>query len=119
MNLPIINTSTTNIELTEERKSLITQKLAPLGRFLVHEENVEIDVNIRRMDAHLGGDTFYLSVKLTTDKGAYMAVATSRYLTRALTEAREYLRKSVSRGVSVKGFTLTPISRAAREFTMS
>lgn len=119
MKMPIINTSTTNLELTKERQSLITQKLAPLGRFLVHEEEVLIDVSIRRMESHLGSDAYYLSVKLTTERGVYMAVATSRYLTRALAEAREYLRRSICRGESVELSQFKPPSRAERELLAS
>ena len=118
MRLPTINTSATNFELTRERQSLISQKLAPLGRLLVHEEELQIDVNIRCLKTHLGGDAFYVSTKVTTDRGVYMAVATGRYLTRALTETREYLRRSISRGESVKSFTLSPVSRRAREFSL-
>lgn len=118
MTMPSINTSATGIELNNERRALIAQKLAPLGRLLVHEREVSIDVIIRRVDASLAGDMFYVSVKLVTDHGDYMAVATGRYLTRALTSVREYLRRSISRGESVK-LTYSPVSRVARELSMS
>lgn len=99
--MPLINASATGIELNPERRALITQKLAPLGRLLVHEHEVAVDVVIRRVESQMTGGMFYVSAKLATDQGSYMAVATSHYLTRALTEVREYLRRSISRGASV------------------
>lgn len=101
MAMPNINTSATGIELNPERRALITQKLAPLGRLLVHEREIKVDVVIRRVESQMTGGMFYVSAKLETENGTYMAVSTSHYLTRALTEVREYLRRSISRGASV------------------
>lgn len=100
MILPTINTRATNVELTDERRSLITRKLAPLARFLVHEGEVSIDVVMRRIRTRLGGTMYYLSVKVTTPSGAYLAVASETHLAKALTKVRETLRKSISRGSS-------------------
>lgn len=103
MAMPNINTSATGIELNPERRALITQKLAPLGRLLVHEREVKVDVVIRRIESQMTGGMFYVSAKLATENGTYMAVSTGHYLTRALTEVREYLRRSISKGSSVTG----------------
>lgn len=118
MAMPNINTSATGIELNPERRALITQKLAPLGRLLVHEREVSMDVVIRRVESQMTGGMFYVSVKLATDNGTYMAVSTGHYLTRALTEVREYLRRSISRGASVKSLTFVPVSRTPARLPM-
>ena len=106
MSIPNINTRATNVELTDERKSLISRKLSPLSRFLVHEPDVLIDVVMRRVRMRLSGDRYYLSVKVATPTDTYIAVADERHLTKALTKVRETLRKSISRGASVVDYEL-------------
>lgn len=101
MAMPIISASATNLELSQERRALIEQKLAPLARLLRGERDVEMDVVVRRVQSRTGGDLFCVSAKLKTGDGTYMAVATGHYLTMALTGVREYLRRSLSRGESV------------------
>lgn len=101
MAMPIINASATNLELSQERRALIEQKLAPLGRLLRGEHDVSMDVIVRRVQSRAGRDMFCVSAKLSTGSGTYMAVATGHYLTMALAGVREYLRRSLSRGESV------------------
>ena len=120
MTIPIINTSATNLELTNQVKSLITQKLAPLGRLLVHEREVKVDVTIRRIESAVGVDSYYVSTKLTTDRGSYMAAATGLYLTKALVLARESLRRSISKGASVETYNFMPVKPVYKdEFTLT
>jgi ribosome-associated translation inhibitor RaiA len=102
MAIPTITTRTTNLELTNERQALITQKLAPLRRLLVHEQEAVIDVMVRRIRGTLANEKFYVSLRLQTDQGSYMAVASHHYLTRAITDARDSLRRNISRGASVE-----------------
>lgn len=99
--IPKINIRATNVELTNERRSLISRKLSPLSRFLVHEEDVAIDVVMRKVRAQFTGDTYYVSVKVNTANDAYIAVAHEHHLAKALTSARESLRRTISRGASV------------------
>ena len=115
MAMPIIHASATNLELSQERRTLIQQKMAPLGRLLAGEHDVRVDVIIRRVSNAADGDMFYVSAKLSSAKGTYMAVATGHYLTRALADAREYIRRSLSRGQSV----LTPFTYASGEVPQS
>ena len=44
MVMPNISASATNLELSQERQALIEQKLAPLGRLLAGERNIQIEV---------------------------------------------------------------------------
>lgn len=115
MTLPIITTKATNVELTDERKSLIRQKLAPLSRLLVHERNVTLDVNIRCIKAGFGSEVFYVAVKLSTDKGSFIAASTGHYLTRTLIDVRESLRRSISRGRSVSTFGVYATAEQLKE----
>lgn len=101
MNLPKINTRATNVELTEERKNLIIQKLAPLSRYLRGEEDIDIDIVMRRVRVDFGGDMYCISVKVTTPSDIYMGVATEHHLEKALTRVRETLRRAISKGASV------------------
>ena len=107
MAIPIITTRATNLELTDERQALITQKLAPLRRLLVHENEAAIEVVLRGVHGPWPGETFYVSTRLITDNGTYMAVASHRYLTRALTEVRDVLRRNISRGASVEQYRVS------------
>lgn len=102
MAIPIVHASATNLELSQEHIALIERKMAPLGRLLSGEHDVQVDVIIRRVYHRFKGDMFYVSAKLSSEHGTYMAVSTGHYLTRALSGAREYLRHSLSRGDSVK-----------------
>jgi ribosome-associated translation inhibitor RaiA len=101
MAIPTINTSATDIELTSLRESLIAQKLAPLARLLPDEREVTFDVILRRVPVTFGGYMYYVSVKLTTERGEFLSAATAHYLTRALNAVRESLRRTLSRGESV------------------
>lgn len=104
--MPNINASATNLELSQERQALIEQKLAPLGRLLAGERDIQIEVIVRRIKNSLDEDVFCVSAKLVTSTGTYMAVGSGHYLARALSGVREYLRRSLSRGESVR----TPFS---------
>jgi len=104
--MPNISASATNLELSQERQALIEQKLAPLGRLLAGERNIQMEVIVRRIESSLGDDMFCVSAKLVTSQGTYMAVGNGHYLARALSGVREYLRRSLSRGESVR----TPFS---------
>ncbi len=106
MSIPNISTRATNVELTDERRSLISRRLSPLARFLVHEDEVNIDVVMRSIRARLGGDMFYISVKVTTPNDVYVTVAQGRQLGVALTKARETLRRSICRGESIVDYEL-------------
>ena len=98
MYVPKINIRTTNVELTNERRALILKRLAPVGRLLGADEQGEIDVVLRRERQRLGGTKYYLSLKLTTSGGSFHAVAIESRLERALTKARDVLRRSLSDG---------------------
>lgn len=100
MAMPIIHTSATNLELSQERKALVERKLYPLYRLLPRGSEAEVDVVIRRVKEE-EGDIFSVSAKLSTKNETYMAIATGQYLTRALSDVREYLRHSLCYGQSV------------------
>lgn len=98
MYVPKINTRTTNVELTNERRLLIIEKLAPLGKLLTVEEQAHIDVVLRREKRLLLGDTYYLSVKLTTSGGTLFAVAIETQLEKALDKAQGNIKRALSKG---------------------
>lgn len=97
----MITIEATNVELTEGQRQLISRKLTPLARFLVHESQVTIDVVMRELTTEFGGPMFCISVKLESPLHTYMAVSTERHLSRSLTQVRETLRRTISRGASV------------------
>jgi len=120
MTIPIINTSATNLELTNELQSLISKKIAPLGRLLVHEREVKIDLSIRRIDSIVGADSYYVSAKLSTDKGNYNVATSGYYLNRVLLSLQESLRRAVSKGASVETYKFAPVRRDHLEaFTLT
>ena len=106
MTFPIIHTKATNVELNEERKDLIARRLAPLARLLYGQGEIKVDVVLRRTRSRLTGDMYFVSVKLSTPQNSYMAVSAKAHLGRALTTAREMLRKSISRGASVSDYSI-------------
>lgn len=106
MSIPTINTRATNVELNDERKSLISRKLMPLARYLRAESKLNIDVVMRKVRSRFGGDLYCVSVKVITPTDTYMAVATESHLSKALTRSRETLRRSISKGASVVDYEL-------------
>ena len=106
MSIPKISTRATNVELTNERRGLISRKLMPLSRFFVHESDVRIEVVLRKVRMRLSGDIYYLSLRVSTPNDVYMAVANEHQLARALEKARETIRRSVSKGASVANYQL-------------
>lgn len=101
MNVPIIRSRATNVELDQEHKTLINKRLFPLARFLRGQGETNIDVVIRKTNYHQGISAFFVSVKVTTEKDTYMAVAMKPHLSGALLAARSMLRRSISKGSSV------------------
>ena len=95
------------------------RRLAPLSRFLVHEDSIAIDLVMRRIRARFGGDMYYLSVKVSTPHDTYMAVATENNLGKALTAAREVLRRSISRGASVVDYGVRRSRRQQAAYTLT
>lgn len=101
MTFPRIVTKATNVELTSSLEDLITRRLAPLARLLRFEEPIRFDVVIRRNENNVAGDMYFVSVKVSSPKRSYMAVAAKPHLPRALSSVRETLRQNISRGASV------------------
>ncbi len=48
---------------------------------------------------------YFVTAKVTTSKESYMAVSAKPQVSRALTEVRQMLRRSMSRGASVTSYT--------------
>lgn len=107
MSIPRIRTRATNVELTGARKSLITRRLAPLSRMLKGEGEVDIEVMLRRTETQVEGTMYFVSVKLITPQDSHRAVAANQHLTRALDNARDMLRQSMSRGESVSPYRVS------------
>ena len=78
-----------------------------------------IDVVLRQVRAHFGGDMYYVSVKVTTPNDMYIAVATEHNLGKALRRARETLRKSISKGASVFDYELRKSRQMKESFTLA
>jgi len=106
MKLPRIYTKATNVELTEEHENLILSRLAPLVRVLSSNEEVRIDVNLRRTHSRFSCDTFLVMVKVTTPNDSFVAASAKPSLGRALSAVREMLRSSISRGASVADYSI-------------
>ena len=119
MAIPKIHTRATNVELTDTIKSLISRKLNPLARFLVHESDVQIDVVMRGVRSRFGGDVYHVSVKVTTPTNTYISVATERHIAKALTKTRETIRRTISRGASVVDYELRKERQLKDSFTLS
>lgn len=104
MYVPTIRTRATNVELTNGRRELIRNKLAPLGAVLDANDAATIDIVMRRIVRRFGGSTYCLSVKLKTQNATYIAIAIEPFLSTALVRARESLRRAVSRGECVNPY---------------
>lgn len=96
-----INTKASNVELTDERMSLIRRRLASVTRILREIGGSELNVVIRGSSAQDGSKMYFVSLKAVGDKENYMAVAAKPHLGLALSSAALMLRRSMTRGVSV------------------
>lgn len=115
MMFPTINTKAMNVELTSDRKNLITQKLAPVARLTPEAEGVVFDVVIRRMRKPWQGERYCVSVRMSTTDEKYYAIASEAYLEKSLARVRDDLRKAVSKTYHAQELQLSKMQRFIRE----
>lgn len=115
MMYPIINTKTMNVELTNDRISLITQKLSPLSRLVPSSEKVVFDVVIRKMRKPWQGERYCVSVRMSTTSDKYYAIANEAYLEKTFSRVREDLRKAISKTYQAEEAKLSKMQRFVRE----
>ncbi|MCA9365997.1 hypothetical protein KC722_00275 [Candidatus Kaiserbacteria bacterium] len=96
-----INTKATNVELTDERMSLIRKRLASITRVLRQAGGSELNVVIRGSSARDGSVMYFVSLKAIGEHENFMAVAAKPHLGLALSAAAHMLRQAMSRGESV------------------
>lgn len=96
-----INTKASNVELTDERMSLIRRRLVSVTRILRDAGGSEINVAIRGSSALDGSKVYFVSLKAIGEKENFMAVAAKPHLGLALSSAALMLRRSMTRGASV------------------
>ena len=114
MNIPRITVSATNVELTPAIYDLISRRLTPLGRLLIYEGDVNINVVLRYNPTTFGG-MYFVSVRLKTDRNSYMAVASKAHLARAIIAAKDMLRQSISKGASVSDTSLLEAAKTIKQ----
>jgi len=115
MMFPTITAKAMNVELTKERNSLITQKLAPLARLVPESDEVDFDVVIRKVSKSWMGERYCISVRMSTASEKYYAITSEPYMEKALVRVREDLRKSISKHYRSKEFSLERMQRFIRE----
>lgn len=86
-----------NVELTEERRNYLCRQFMPLIRLVDQQLQAECTVIIRAIRRPLSGVTYCVMAQITTSTQAYYAVGFNRYLTRSIREARDDMRRSLSR----------------------
>ena len=104
-----------DVELTKERRSVITQKLAPLARLLPNAKQVEFDVVIRKIYKTWGGERYCVSVRLSTEEDKYYSIATEPYLEKSFSKVREELRKTISKSYRVQAKNILTMQRFIKE----
>lgn len=113
MFVPTISTRTTNVELNEDRRVLITQKLLPLGRYVTEPGLMHIDLVMRQLKYRSTGSQYYLSVKVTTSDKSYMTVAIARRFGVAVTQASDVLKRQlIEQSRKNSGILLSPQPQA-------
>jgi hypothetical protein len=104
-----------NVELTKERKSLITQKLIPLARLTVGDQPASFDVVIRKVSKSWLGVRYCVSVRMSTETNKYYAIASEPYIEKAVSAVRSDLRKSISKRYKAVEFSTERKQRFVRE----
>ncbi len=110
-----ISIKAVNVELTEERRMYVMRNILPLLRLLSSPKQPQADVILRSIRRPLSGTTYCLMLRVQVDGQTYYAVAMSHYFERAVREARDELRKSMSRSYTPDTKTLEHLRTKAHE----
>lgn len=100
-----INIKSVRVELTNERKMYLLRHLGPLLR-LASDPKTTADVIVRQIRRPVAGHTFCIMVRFNCTSRTYYSVAMSPYFTRAVREARDEMRRSLSRSYTPETRTL-------------
>lgn len=98
MAFPIINVKGSNLELTDELKILIEQKITPIEKFLPKDEtDIKCDVEIEKINDQQSGNIFRAEINLFVAGIKYRAEKTEDQIEKAIDRARDELKKEVRR----------------------
>lgn len=103
-----------HVEITTKRQQYIIRQIGPLGR-LVDDARPKIDVVIRSIRRPLSGSVCCVMVRLQASSGTYYAVSMSPFFTRAVRDARDEMRRQLSRSHAVETATLEHLRQQAHE----
>lgn len=93
-----ISITPVNVELSQERENHIKRHFLPLLQLIDSPHKAQLDVILRAIQRPVSGRTYCIMLRLINSEGEVKyAVAMSRYFERAVREARDDLRKSMSR----------------------
>tara|TARA_B100000745_G_C20126799_1_gene385999 strand:+ start:270 stop:641 length:372 start_codon:yes stop_codon:yes gene_type:complete len=112
---PKINTKVINVELTSERQKQIISNLAPVTRLINGGRGAVCDVVIRKIHRSWGGAIYSILVRLTADGETYYTVAHERHFGRAVSEAADRLRRSMSKTYYTEAQQIRRLQKTAHE----
>lgn len=87
------------VELTQARRLYLLRHLGPLLR-LTSDRVTTADVIVRQIRRPVAGRTFCIMVRFVSPQQTHYAVAMSSFFERAVRDARDEMRRSLSRSYS-------------------
>ena len=98
MAFPIINFKGTNLDLTDDLKALIEQKITPIEKFLPKDEtDIKCDVEIEKINDQQSGNIFRAEINLFVAGVKYRAEKTEDQIEKAIDRMRDEIKKEVRR----------------------
>ena len=95
MHAPTISTRTTNVELTNQRRTIIIRALSPLARFNSQPGEINFDVVVRQESSRADNSKYFLSIKCQTAHSSYMTVAIASRFDKAVKQASVSLKQQL------------------------
>lgn len=100
MSFPTINIKATNIELTDEYKTLLEEKISSLEKFLPEEEtDLKCDAELEKVTGQQSGRIYRAEVNLFVAGKLYRAEATEEQMERAIDEVRDEIKTELRKAL--------------------
>lgn len=96
MSFPFINIKTTNVELTPELSTLVTEKITPLEKFIEPDEtDITCEVELEKFGGKQSGRIFRSEINLYVKGKLYRAEATEEQMEMAIDVMRDEVRQEL------------------------
>ena len=97
MAFPITHIKASNVELSDQLRGIVEQKLSGLEKFIGNETDVSCDVELGKTTASQSGNIFRAEVNLYLKGKLYRAEATTDQLEKSIDEVPEELYRELER----------------------